>query len=102
MHRISKITGKRMNIKEIDGVFRAYKTTGDTVHELDSHDEFLVSKRVAQELKKSPVFLNEGYWHLAIGKDSNSLIWEISVKNVSLQIPLKGQIYFENELPVLA
>lgn len=91
-----------MNIKEIDGDLRAYKTSIDIIHGLDGCDEFLLSERVAQELKRSPDFLNEGYWYLAIGEDSTSLIWEISVNGVSLQVPLKGQINFEDGQPVLA
>lgn len=92
-----------MNLKEVDGSLIAYKTALDIVHGLEGCNEFLVSERVAEELRKNPNFMNEGHWYLAIGKykDSDQIEWEISIYGVPVQVPLRGYINFDSGFPIL-
>lgn len=92
-----------MNLKEVGGSLIACKTALDIVHGLEGCNEFLVSERVAEELRKNPNFMSEGYWYLAIGKyeDSDQMEWEISIYEVSVQVPLRGYISFDSGSPTL-
>jgi hypothetical protein len=98
-----------MQLRELNGQLKAYKTPNDEIHELDSYSEFHISERVANELRKDTDFLAENHWYLVIGKyeETAPIEWEITVCNsVSGQITIQeilimGTIEFKNEFPVL-
>ncbi|MBW4578772.1 MAG: hypothetical protein KME42_04255 [Tildeniella nuda ZEHNDER 1965/U140] len=96
-----------MQLKEVDGQLKAYKTSIDVINGLDDVSEFQVSARVAYELQQSSSFLAENYWYLAVGSTDQtaSLLveWEITVTDGStpVQAPIKGVIDVENGLAVL-
>lgn len=94
-----------MQLKEVDGQLKAYRTSIDVIHGLDDLSEFQVSSRVAYELRQSPNFLAENYWYLAVGSTDETplLEWEITVIDGStpVQAPIKGVIDVENGLAVL-
>jgi len=95
-----------MQIKEVDGQLKAYKTAIDVVNGLDDFSEFQVSARVAYELQQSSSFLAENYWSLAVGSTAPTasiLEWEVTVIDYStpLQVPLRGVVDIESGLAVL-
>ncbi len=56
-----------MQLKEVDGQLKAYKTAIDVINGLDDFSEFQVSARVAYALQQSSSFLAANYWSLAVG-----------------------------------
>lgn len=95
-----------MQLKEVDGQLKAYKTSIDMVNGLDDFSEFQVSSRVAYELQQSSSFLAENYWCLTVGSPDQSaaiLEWEITVIDDStpVQAPIKGVVDVESGLAVL-
>ncbi len=93
-----------MQLRELNGNLKAYKTSNDVIHGLDSFSEFHISERVANELQKDSDFLAENHWYLAIGKyeETAPIGWEITVYRNGLQIPIEGTVEFEDGFPVLA
>lgn len=95
-----------MQLKEVDGQLKAYKTSIDVINGLDDFSEFQVSARVTYELRQSSSFLAENYWYLAVGsinQTASILEWEITVIDHStpVQVPLRGVVDIENGLAVL-
>jgi hypothetical protein len=93
-----------MQLRRVNEQLKAYITSIDQViSELKSFDEFQVSDRVAGELQKHPNLLDIDYWCLVIKRDkeTDSVEWEISVFNTLIQVPVEGNVEFNNGLPVL-
>ncbi|MBW4474740.1 MAG: hypothetical protein KME45_30830 [Stenomitos rutilans HA7619-LM2] len=95
-----------MQLKEVDGQLKAYKTSIDVINGLDDFSEFQVSSRVAYELQQSSSFLAENHWYLAVGSTdptASLLEWEITVIDDStpVQAPIKGVVDVESGLAVL-
>jgi len=93
-----------MQLRRVNEQLKAYITSIDQViSELKSFDEFQVSDRVAGELQKHPNLLDIDYWCLVIKRDkeTDSVEWEISVFNTLIQVPIEGNVEFNNGLPVL-
>jgi hypothetical protein len=97
-----------MQLRELDGQLVAHTSTIDVIkgEYLERLQEFLVSEQVANELKKYASFLAPNYWYLVINKDLSTndeqLHWEITVRDIVLQLPIEGVVKFEDNLPVLA
>ncbi|XGV98903.1 MAG: hypothetical protein ACAF41_08165 [Leptolyngbya sp. BL-A-14] len=95
-----------MQLKEVDGQLKAYKTSSDVINGVDDFSEFQVSSRVAYELQQSSSFLAENHWCLTVGSPDQTasiLEWEITVMDDStpLQVPLTGVVDIESGLAVL-
>ena len=99
-----EIWGQSMQLRRVNEQLKAYITSIDEVIcELKSFDEFQVSDRVAGELQKHPNLSDIDYWCLVIKRDkeTDSVEWEISVFNTLIQVPIEGNVEFNNGLPVL-
>ncbi len=97
-----------MQLRELNGQFIANKTSHDVIKRdyIEQFHEFLISEQVANDLLKHQNHPNIDYWYLAIAKDltigDEQFYWEITVRDVVLQLPIKGIVKFEDNLPVLA
>ena len=97
-----------MQLRELNGQLTAYKTTCDVINEdsVNQFHEFLISEQVANELRKCPSYLATDYWYLVISKDlsigNEEFYWEITVRDVPLQLSNRGVVKFEDELIILS
>ena len=93
-----------MYLKESNRQLKAYKTSIDSIKELNNFSEFQISDQVANELRHHLNFLSRDYWYLAIGKETDIIVWEINTMKFFNGVPemaIRGIIKFKNELPVL-
>lgn len=97
-----------MQLKELNGQLIAHTSTVDVIkgEYIKQIQEFLVSEKVSNDLRKHSNYLDLDYWYLSIAKDlsvsDEKFYWEITVKNITVQFPIKGIVKLENNLLVLA
>jgi hypothetical protein len=97
-----------MQLRELKGQLIADKTPQDVIkgQDIEQFHGFLVSEQVANELRKVASYLAPDYWYLVINKDlsinDEQLHWEITVRDIVLQLPIEGVVKFEDDSPILA
>jgi len=97
-----------MQLRELNGQLIAQTSTIDVIkggHE-EHLREFLTSEEVSKDLQKYQNYLNTDFWYLVVNKDlsigDDKLYWELTTQNLKFQqIPLRGIVEFQEDLPIL-
>ena len=80
-----------MRIKQVNGKFIAYLSSGDVINFRHKFSKLEVSKKVIDKLKEiNSEYLAEDYWYLGINKYQEDIIWAISIAGATVSPIIKG------------